>query len=39
MYVAGRVAPRTRARRVTFLDGVRRAVGGRIPRREPRDRP
>ncbi|MBT2413924.1 4-coumarate--CoA ligase family protein [Streptomyces sp. ISL-12] len=39
MYVAERVAPYKRVRRVTFLDGVPRAASGKILRRELRDRP
>ncbi|MEW2165879.1 4-coumarate--CoA ligase family protein [Streptomyces sp. NPDC007084] len=38
MYVAERVAPYKRVRRVTFLDAVPRAVSGKILRRELRGR-
>jgi acyl-CoA synthetase (AMP-forming)/AMP-acid ligase II len=38
MYVAERVAPYKRVRRVTFLDGVPRAASGKILRRELRGR-
>ncbi|MGP2441333.1 4-coumarate--CoA ligase family protein [Streptomyces sp. JW3] len=38
MYVAERVAPYKRVRRVTFLDGVPRAASGKILRRELRNR-
>ncbi|MFJ7768966.1 4-coumarate--CoA ligase family protein [Streptomyces sp. NPDC097107] len=38
MYVAERVAPYKRVRRVTFTDGVPRAAGGKILRRELRGR-
>ncbi|PWJ07696.1 4-coumarate--CoA ligase family protein [Streptomyces sp. NWU49] len=37
-YVAERVAPYKRVRRVTFVDGVPRAASGKILRRELRDR-
>ncbi|MET7681494.1 4-coumarate--CoA ligase family protein [Streptomyces sp. NPDC005423] len=37
-YVAGRVAPYKRVRRVTFVDGVPRAASGKILRRELRER-
>ncbi|MFK4145875.1 4-coumarate--CoA ligase family protein [Streptomyces sp. NPDC004065] len=37
MYVAERVAPYKRVRRVTFLDAVPRAASGKILRRELRD--
>ncbi|AQS69058.1 4-coumarate--CoA ligase family protein [Streptomyces pactum] len=38
MYVAERVAPYKRVRRVTFTDGVPRAASGKILRRELRER-
>ena len=38
MYVAERVAPYKRVRHVTFIDGVPRAVSGKILRRELRER-
>ncbi|MCF2436610.1 4-coumarate--CoA ligase family protein [Streptomyces thinghirensis] len=38
MYVAERVAPYKRVRRVTFVDGVPRAASGKILRRELRGR-
>ncbi|MYR43223.1 4-coumarate--CoA ligase family protein [Streptomyces sp. SID5910] len=39
MYVAERVAPYKRVRRVTFVDAVPRAASGKILRRELRGRP
>ncbi|WP_411576757.1 4-coumarate--CoA ligase family protein [Streptomyces mutabilis] len=39
MYVAERVAPYKRVRKVTFIDGVPRAASGKILRRELRERP
>jgi len=39
MYVAERVAPYKRVRRVSFVDRVPRAVSGKILRRELRERP
>jgi acyl-coenzyme A synthetase/AMP-(fatty) acid ligase len=36
MYVAERVAPYKRVRRVTFIDGIPRAASGKILRRELR---
>ncbi|MGW3498857.1 4-coumarate--CoA ligase family protein [Streptomyces sp. NPDC001020] len=38
-YVAERVAPYKRVRKVTFIDGVPRAASGKILRRELRNRP
>ncbi|MZG12797.1 4-coumarate--CoA ligase family protein, partial [Streptomyces sp. SID5914] len=38
MYVAERVAPYKRVRKVTFVDAVPRAASGKILRRELRER-
>ena len=37
-YVAGKVAPHKKVRRVEFIDTIPRAATGKILRREPRAR-